>query len=145
MHAAREQGAVQRRGNKVALVHILRAGHDLHGLTLADVHHAYPHMVGVLVPLHREHLAHDDILNVRVHPGDGLDLLTGDGHDLIVFAVGRLNIYKFLQPFSRNIHASTLLSELFQETDVVFKDHAQVADLEAAHRHALQTDAEGKA
>ena len=109
MHAAGEPGIVLRHGHKVALVDVLRAGHDLDGLLRADVDHADPHVVGIFMPRHREHLADDDIFDLGVHARCCLNLLTGNRHDLVVFAVSRLNIYKLFEPVSRNIHRSALL------------------------------------
>ena len=54
-------------GDKVALVHVLRAGDDLHGLACADVDLADPHVVGVRVA-RDGHDAADDIAQLGIEP-----------------------------------------------------------------------------
>ena len=107
--AAGKIGIVLGNGDKVAFRYILRAGDDLKGLALADVYHADPHVVGVFVLGHGQNLADDDIFDVLVHACGRLDLLTGDGHDLVVFLIGCGDIDKLFEPFSRNIHCFILL------------------------------------
>ena len=63
VHAAGQLGIVLGHGDKVALMHVLRAGDDLHGLARADVDLADPHVVGVFVlARHGQDLADDDIV-----------------------------------------------------------------------------------
>ena len=107
--AAGKIGIVLGNGNKVSFRYILRAGDDLKGLAVSDVYHADPHVVGVFVLGHGQNLADDDIFDVLVHACGRLDLLTGDGHDLVVFFIGCGDIDKLFEPFSRNIHCFILL------------------------------------
>ena len=100
VHAAGQIRVILRHGHEIALVHVLRAGDDLHRCILAGIDHAHPHVVGVFMPRHGQDFAYDDVFDLRVHPLGGLDLLTGDGHDLGVLAVGGRNINKFTKPFS---------------------------------------------
>ena len=95
MHAAGQVAVVPGHGDEIAHVDVLRAGDDLHRLCAAVVDHADPHVVGVFMPGHRQDLAHDDVLDFRVHPGDGLDLLARQGQDVGIFFVCGFNLHKF--------------------------------------------------
>ena len=96
-------------GDEVAYSYILRAGDDLDRLAVSNVDLADPHMIGVFVLRHRKNLADDDVFDVFVHARGRFDLLTGDGHDLVVFLIGCGDIDKLFEPFSRNIHCFILL------------------------------------
>ena len=109
VNAAGQVGVMERGGNQIALMDVLRAGDDLKRLVFAHIDHADPHVVGVFVALHGKHLADDDVPDLRVHAGGGLDLLTGDGHGLVIFLIRGLNVNELTEPFSRNIHCVILL------------------------------------
>ena len=107
-------------GDKVALVYVLRACDDLHGLARADVDLADPHVVGVRVARDGHDAADDDIAQLGIEPLIGLDLLTGDGHGLDKLPIrhaGEIHEF-FVEPFSVQFHCSTS-SELRKEPHVV--------------------------
>ena len=107
--AAGKIGVVLRDRDQIASMDVLCAGDDLDGLAAAHINHADPHVVGVFMPRHRKHLADDYIFDFRVHTGDGLDLLAGDGHDLVIFFVRGGDVHEVTEPFSRNVHSLFLL------------------------------------
>ena len=101
LHAARQMRAVQRCGDIVADVDVPRARDDLHRLRLTDVDLQDPHMVGILVALHFEHLAHDHVLEVFVGALDGLDLRAGERHIVVELPIGDiLEVNEFVEPIS---------------------------------------------
>ena len=101
LHAARQMRAVQRCGDIVADVDVPRARDDLHRLRLTDVDLQDPHMVGILVALHFEHLAHDHVLEVFVGALDGLDLRAGERHLVVEFLIGDiLEVNEFVEPIT---------------------------------------------
>ena len=111
MNAAGQVGVVQRNGNKVTLVDILRTGDDLNGGFLANIHLADPHMVGIFVADDGDDFADLDILNLAVHSFPGFHLLAEDGQLLYIFFIADVGqIHKFfVQPFSVKLHNLSLL------------------------------------
>ena len=98
--AAGQIRVVLRDRDEIALVHVLCAGDDLHRLARAAVDHANPHMIGIFVLLHRKDLADDDVLDLGVHALGRLDLLTGEGHDRVIFFIRSRDVNEFAEPFS---------------------------------------------
>ena len=102
--AAGQTRAVERRGDQVARLDVLRAGDDLDGLRRADVDAAHPHVVGVFVAVQLQHLAHDDLFNLRTEIGPSLHLGAGEGHVLGKFLIADRDGDELVQPFSAQIH-----------------------------------------
>ena len=142
--AAGQRAAVERDGDEIADVDVLRAGDDLELALAADVDLADPHVVGVRVALHGDHTPDDNAGNFAAGDLPALYLGAGQGHRVAVFLIGGADGRIFPQPFSRKFHVATSL-KLGQEPGVVFVQQAHVADLEAAHDETLETDAEREA
>ena len=103
LHAARKQGVVQGRGDKIALVDVPRAGADLDGLAQTDVNLRDQHVVGVGVLFELEDFADLDVFDARTQVLGHLNLGAGDGHGLgkgsVVVPVKR-QVYELIEPFS---------------------------------------------
>ena len=92
---------MQRGRDMVANVDVPRARDDLHRLRLTDVDLQDPHMVGILVALHFEHLAHDHVLEVFVGALDGLDLRAGERHIVVELLIGDiLEVNELVEPIT---------------------------------------------
>ena len=101
LYTARQVRAVQRGRDMVANVDVPRARDDLHRLRLTDVDLQDPHMVGILVALHFEHLAHDHVLEVFVGALDGLDLRAGERHIVVELLIGDiLEVNELVEPIT---------------------------------------------
>ena len=111
MYAAGQIRVVQGGGYQVALVDVLSAGDDLHGLGLAHVHLADEHVVRVGVADDGHDFAHHHILDFRIHALPGLYLLTEDRQRFHKFLIGDLvQIHELLiDPFSVQFHFLSLL------------------------------------
>ena len=111
VYAAGQIRVVQGGGHQVALVDVLGAGDDLHGLGLAYVHLADEHMVRVGVADDGHDLAHHHILDFRIHALPGLYLLAEDRQRFHKFLIGDLvQIHELLiDPFSVQFHFLSLL------------------------------------
>ena len=104
LRAAGQQGVVERRGDKVALMHVPGAGADLDGGLLADVDLRDQHVVGVGVLFKLEDFADLDVFDGLAQVLGHLDLGAGNGHRLgeaavVVFLQRQVN--KLIEPFSR--------------------------------------------
>ncbi len=98
--AAGENGVIKRGGNDVTDMNVPCARYYLHGLRLADVELTYPHMVGVGMLFHGEHLARDDVFYLRTEIFKGLDLGARERHSLGKFLVAYIYFNKLIEPFS---------------------------------------------
>lgn len=107
--AAGEGGAVERDGDEVADLLVLRAGDDLQVTLAADVDFAVPERVlaavsGVPEQVHRDYLADDDLAYALAHVVRALDLGAGHGHGLGEVAVVlflKAQVYELIEPLSR--------------------------------------------
>ena len=106
-----QPGVVQGHGHQIPFGDVLSTGDDLNRLFLAHVHLADPHMVGVGVADHGQHLAHHHVFHFSVHPLIGFHLLTENGQGFHKFLVGDLRkVYEiFIEPFSVQFHSRPLL------------------------------------
>ncbi len=101
LHAIGQVRAGKRCGDIVADVDIPRARDDLHRLGVAHIHLADPHMVGILVALHRHDPANDHVLKVFVGALDGLYLRAGERHLVVEFLIGDiLEVNEFVEPIT---------------------------------------------
>ena len=98
--AAGEEGAVQGHGDQIPLLHVLRPGDNLKGLSPPCIHLADPHMVAVLVALHGQHLAHHHVFDLIPHVVGQLHLGAGEGHGLGELPVAGVDLNKLVEPFS---------------------------------------------
>ena len=78
--AAVHCGMIQRDGDKIALLQILRAGNDLEGFPLPRVDLADPEVVGIRVLFERQQFADHDIGQIRPFFFIPLHLGAGEGH-----------------------------------------------------------------
>ena len=107
--AAGEGGAVERDGDEVADLLVLRAGDDLQVTLAADVDLAVPERVlaavsGVPEQVHRDYLADDDLAYALAHVVRALDLGAGHGHGLgevTVVLFLKAQVYELIEPLSR--------------------------------------------
>ena len=101
LHAAGQQRAVERDGDEVADLLILRAGDDLNGLILPDVDLTDPHMVGIFMARHLDDAARDHVLQALVRTLDGLDLRAGERHFIVELLVGNVaEVHELIEPVS---------------------------------------------
>ena len=103
LHAAGQQGIVQRRGDEIAAVDVPRAGAYLHRLRFADVYLRDEHVVGVGVLLDGENAADLDVLYRLAQVLGHFDLGAGDGHGLgeaLVVIFIKAQVDEFIEPFS---------------------------------------------
>ena len=101
LDAAGQMRAGKRGGYIVAHMDVPRAGDDLHGLRLPNVDLQDPHVVGIFVALHLEHLAHDHIPEFLVAALDRLDLRAGERHIVVELLVGDiLEVNELVEPIS---------------------------------------------
>ena len=101
VYAAGQRGVCLGDGDDRALENILRAGHDLDGLALSDIHRADLQVVGILMFFDGKNASDDDVLDVRAEDGVALDLGAGIGHAVAEFLIRNIgDIDEVGQPVS---------------------------------------------
>ena len=98
--AAGQGGLVEGHRNHIALVDVPGAGDDLHGLILAHIDLADPHVVTVGVALQRQHLACHYVGDLRPQVLSSLHFGAGEGHCLRKILIVGVYRDKFIEPFS---------------------------------------------
>ena len=104
LHAAGELGSVERHGDEVADLLVLRAGDYLQQALAADIDLAGPHVVGVVVTHHLNYLADHDAADALAHAGRTLDLGAGHGHrlgEVVVVLFLKAQLDELIEPLSR--------------------------------------------
>ena len=103
LHAAGQQGIVQRRGHEVAAVDVPCAGAYLDVLRRANIELGDEHMVGVRVLGKGDYAAYLDVFDAVGEVFGHLDLGAGDGHGLgeaLVVIFIKAQVDEFIEPFS---------------------------------------------
>ncbi len=138
---AGQDGAGQGERNLVSDLVVFCAADDLAGMLRAVVHLANAESVGVRVLDGFEDFGDDNLVDRNATLEDRSDLkprATEEG-----FQIGRrkLAVHKITEPVERDFHGS----ELFEEAEVVFHEHADVGNAREVHGKALETEAEREA
>ena len=98
---AGEGGLVEGHRHQIPRVDVPGAGDDLHRLSLAHIHLAHPHVVGVRVALHGEDLSRHNIGDLGPPVLGGLHLGPGEGHGLGKIFIRGVHRDELLEPFAR--------------------------------------------
>ena len=100
---------MQRHGEQIAGVNVPCTGDNLHRLFGAHVHLTNPHVIGIRVTFHGQQLAHNHVADFSAQIFRNFHFRAGQGHCLGKLPVTGINCYKFIQPFSAQVHSFPLL------------------------------------
>ena len=107
--AAGQGGFVQRHREQIAGVNVPCTGDNLHRLFGTHVHLTNPHMIGIRVTFHGQQFAHNHVADFSAQIFRNFHFRAGQGHCLGKIPVTGINCYKFIQPFSAQVHSFPLL------------------------------------
>ena len=112
MLAAGQIGVVERRGHKVALGEILRAGHDLDGRFFSDVDRTYPQLVRVGMMRHLDNLAEHYVADLGALVNYLFHLKAGGDEPVRKLLHRDVDVDEIFEPTHRNFHISPHLKLL---------------------------------